>query len=56
MPALAAGQRRIARVLLADPEATAFRSIGETAKIAEVHESSLVRFAASLACPAYRRW
>jgi DNA-binding MurR/RpiR family transcriptional regulator len=53
MPALAAGQRRIARVLLADPEATAFRSIGETAKIAEVHESSLVRFAASLGLPGY---
>jgi len=50
---LAAGQRRIARVLLADPEATAFRSIGETAKIAEVHESSLVRFAAALGLPGY---
>jgi DNA-binding MurR/RpiR family transcriptional regulator len=53
MPTLAAGQRRIARVLLADPEATAFRSIGETAKIAEVHESSLVRFAAALGLPGY---
>jgi DNA-binding MurR/RpiR family transcriptional regulator len=53
MPGLAAGQRRIARVLLADPEATAFRSIGETAKIAEVHESSLVRFAAALGLPGY---
>ncbi|HEX3590105.1 MAG TPA: MurR/RpiR family transcriptional regulator [Pseudonocardiaceae bacterium] len=53
MSAMAAGQRRIARVLLADPEATAFRSIGETAKVAEVHESSLVRFAASLGLPGY---
>lgn len=53
MPTMAAGQRRIARVLLADPEATAFRSIGETAKVAEVHESSLVRFAAALGLPGY---
>ena len=53
MPTLAAGQRRIARVLLADPEATAFRSIGETAKVAEVHESSLVRFATSLGLSGY---
>lgn len=53
MPTLAAGQRRIARVLLADPEATAFRSIGETAKVAEVHESSLVRFATSLGLAGY---
>jgi DNA-binding MurR/RpiR family transcriptional regulator len=53
MPTLAAGQRRIARVLLADPEATAFRSIGETAKVAEVHESSLVRFAAALGMSGY---
>lgn len=53
MPTLAAGQRRIARVLLADPEATAFRSIGETAKIADVHESSLVRFAAALGLSGY---
>src|ERR1700743_2384005 len=53
MPTLAAGQRRIARVLLADPEATAFRSIGETARVAEVHESSLVRFAAALGLSGY---
>jgi DNA-binding MurR/RpiR family transcriptional regulator len=53
MPTFAAGQRRIARVLLADPEATAFRSIGETAKVAEVHESSLVRFATSLRLSGY---
>lgn len=53
MPTFAAGQRRIARVLLADPEATAFRSIGETAKVAEVHESSLVRFATSLGLSGY---
>ncbi len=53
MPTFASGQRRIARVLLADPEATAFRSIGETAKVAEVHESSLVRFATALGLPGY---
>lgn len=53
MATYAAGQRRIARVLLADPEATAFRSIGETAKAAEVHESSLVRFATSLGLSGY---
>lgn len=53
MPTLAAGQRRIARVLLADPEATAFRSIGETAKVADVHESSLVRFAAAFGLSGY---
>jgi DNA-binding MurR/RpiR family transcriptional regulator len=53
LPTFAAGQRRIARVLLADPEATAFRSIGETAAVAEVHESSLVRFATSLGLPGY---
>jgi DNA-binding MurR/RpiR family transcriptional regulator len=46
LPALAPGQRRIARLLLDDPEGTAFRTIGETARLADVHSSSLVRFAA----------
>lgn len=50
---LAPGQRRIANLLLSDPEGTAFRSISETARIAEVHESSLVRFATSLGLPGY---
>lgn len=45
LPTMAPGQQRIARLLLDDPEGTAFRSIGETARLAEVHSSSLVRFA-----------
>ena len=42
------GQQRIATVLLSDPESTAFRTIAQTAEAAEVHQSSLVRFATSL--------
>lgn len=53
LPELAAGQRRIARLLLSDPEGCAFRTISETARIAEVHESSLVRFANSLGLSGY---
>jgi DNA-binding MurR/RpiR family transcriptional regulator len=53
LPKLAAGQRRIAHLLLADPEGTAFRSISETARLADVHESSLVRFATSLGLAGY---
>ncbi|WP_246256977.1 MurR/RpiR family transcriptional regulator [Amycolatopsis anabasis] len=53
LPKLAAGQRRIANLLLADPEGTAFRSISETARLAEVHESSLVRFAGSFGLNGY---
>lgn len=45
MDTLAAGQQRIARLLLTDPGGTAFRSISETARLAEVHQSSVVRFA-----------
>lgn len=45
LPGMAPGQMRIARLLLDDPEGTAFRTIGETAELAEVHSSSLVRFA-----------
>lgn len=45
LPQLAAGQQRIAQVILADPEATAFRTISDTARAAQVSESSLVRFA-----------
>ncbi|MGI5498621.1 MurR/RpiR family transcriptional regulator [Lentzea sp. CA-135723] len=48
LPDLAAGQRRVAQLVLSDPEGCAFRTIGETARLAEVHESSLVRFAHGL--------
>jgi DNA-binding MurR/RpiR family transcriptional regulator len=53
LPTMAAGQRRIARLLLDDPEGTAFRSIGETARLAQVHSSSLVRFAAMVGLSGY---
>jgi DNA-binding MurR/RpiR family transcriptional regulator len=53
LPTLAAGQQRIAKVLLDDPEGTAFRTIAETARLAEVHESSLVRFAALFGLAGY---
>lgn len=53
MESLAPGQQRIARVLLTDPDGTAFRSIAETAKIAEVNQSSLVRFATMLGLKGY---
>ncbi|WP_427173156.1 MurR/RpiR family transcriptional regulator [Arthrobacter sp. 92] len=53
MENLAPGQQRIARVLLTDPEGTAFRSIAETAKIAEVNQSSMVRFATMLGLKGY---
>ncbi|HWN36646.1 MAG TPA: MurR/RpiR family transcriptional regulator [Pseudonocardia sp.] len=52
-PTMAPGQRRIARLLLDDPEGTAFRSIGETARLAQVHSSSLVRFAALFGLSGY---
>lgn len=53
LPELPAGQGRIARLLLSDPEGCAFRTISETARIAEVHASSLVRFANSLGLSGY---
>ncbi|WP_216209905.1 MurR/RpiR family transcriptional regulator [Amycolatopsis aidingensis] len=53
LPRLAAGQRRIAELLLTDPEGTAFRSISQTAKLAGVHESSLVRFATAFGLAGY---
>jgi DNA-binding MurR/RpiR family transcriptional regulator len=53
LPELAEGQRRIARLVLDDPEGTAFRSIGESAELAGVHRSSLVRFAGMLGLPGY---
>ncbi|MDQ0103033.1 DNA-binding MurR/RpiR family transcriptional regulator [Paenarthrobacter nicotinovorans] len=53
LEAFAPGQQRIAKVLLSDPEGTAFRSIAETAKIAEVNQSSLVRFATMMGFKGY---
>lgn len=53
LPELADGQRRIARLVLDDPEGTAFRSIGESAELAGVHRSSLVRFATGLGLAGY---
>lgn len=49
----AAGQQRIAELVLADPEGTAFRTVGETAKLADVHQSSVVRFAQILGLDGY---
>jgi DNA-binding MurR/RpiR family transcriptional regulator len=45
---LAPGQRRIARILLSDPESCAFWTVSDMARAAEVHESSAVRFATGL--------
>jgi DNA-binding MurR/RpiR family transcriptional regulator len=53
MDSFAPGQQRIAKVVLTDPEGTAFRTIAETAKLADVHQSSLVRFATGLGLPGY---
>jgi DNA-binding MurR/RpiR family transcriptional regulator len=53
MPGFAPGQRRIAEMLLSDPEGTAFRTIGEAAAAADVHKSSLVRFAEALGLSGY---
>jgi DNA-binding MurR/RpiR family transcriptional regulator len=53
MDDLAAGQQRIAVLLLTDPDGTAFRSISESAALAKVHQSSLVRFASALGLPGY---
>lgn len=50
---LSPGQQRLARLLLSDPEGCAFRTIGETARAAEVHESSVVRFATSFGLDGY---
>jgi DNA-binding MurR/RpiR family transcriptional regulator len=53
LPNLTGGQLRIAHLLLADPEGTAFRGIAQAAKLTEVHESSVARFANSLGLPGY---
>lgn len=53
MDSFAPGQRQVARLLLTDPEGTAFRTIAETAREAGVHQSSLVRFATNLGLSGY---
>ncbi len=53
MDTFAPGQERVARILLTDPQGTAFRTIAETARLAEVHQSSLVRFATALELSGY---
>ncbi|HVV11711.1 MurR/RpiR family transcriptional regulator [Amycolatopsis sp.] len=53
LPKMASGQLRIAHLVLADPEGTAYRGISEAARIAEVHESSISRFASSLGLQGY---
>jgi DNA-binding MurR/RpiR family transcriptional regulator len=53
LPKLASGQLRIAHLVLADPEGTAHRGISEAARLAEVHESSIARFANSLGLSGY---
>lgn len=53
LPHLAAGQQRIARMFLDDPEGAAFHTIGEAAAQAEVHQSSMVRFATMLGLDGY---
>lgn len=49
----APGQRRIAQLLIDDPNGTAFRSIADTARLADVHQSSVVRFANTLGLKGY---
>ncbi|NUR94104.1 MAG: MurR/RpiR family transcriptional regulator [Kribbellaceae bacterium] len=53
LESMAAGQRRIAELILADPEGTAFRSVAETAAKAGVHQSSVVRFASLFGLSGY---
>lgn len=53
LPGMAPGQQRIARLLLSDPEAAAFHTIGQTARAASVAESSVTRFATSLGLAGY---
>lgn len=53
LESLPEGQQRIARLVLSDPEGCAFRTISETARACDVHESSVVRFAAALGLEGY---
>jgi DNA-binding MurR/RpiR family transcriptional regulator len=50
---MAPGQQRIAELLLTDPDGTALRTISETARLARVHQSSVVRFAALFGLAGY---
>lgn len=52
-PTMAPGQQRIADLILRDPAGTAFRTVGQTALKAGVHQSSVVRFAQLLELPGY---
>jgi DNA-binding MurR/RpiR family transcriptional regulator len=53
LPSMSKGRGRIARLILTDPEGCAFRTISETAHAAEVHESTVVRFATALGLDGY---
>ncbi|HJQ46661.1 MAG TPA: MurR/RpiR family transcriptional regulator [Amycolatopsis sp.] len=53
LPKLTGGQLRIAHLLLADPEGTVHRGIADAARLTEVHESSVTRFANSLGLAGY---
>lgn len=50
---LAPGQRRLANLVLSDPESCAFWTVSDIARAASVHESSAVRFATSLGLSGY---
>ncbi|MFD2417323.1 MurR/RpiR family transcriptional regulator [Amycolatopsis pigmentata] len=53
LPKLAGGQLRIAHLVLADPEGSAHRGIDEAARMLDVRESSITRFANSLGLRGY---
>jgi DNA-binding MurR/RpiR family transcriptional regulator len=50
---MAPGQQRIAELVLTDPDGTALRTISETARLARVHQSSVVRFAGLVGLSGY---
>lgn len=53
MSDFAPGQQRVARLILSDPEGTALRTITQTAQLADVHQSTVVRFATLLGLKGY---
>lgn len=53
LPELSPGKRRIAELLLTEPSDSAFRSVNRTAELADVHPSTVVRFARSLGLDGY---
>lgn len=53
LPKLTGGQLRIAHLVLADPEGTAHRGIDDAARMLDVRESSITRFANSLGLRGY---